>query len=311
MTLEGPLWFAGSGRFAARCLVGLAEKLPFSEVITAHPKPAGRGLTERETPVDGTASKLGIPVLRTWDINRDEAILASFEEEKPFCVFVIDFSQMIGEPFLSMPEPGCLNIHPSLLPAYRGAAPIQRAIMNGEKETGVTVFRLVGDIDAGPILISSKAKIGDEDTFGDMAEALAVEGSGIALEGLELFRRGRISFREQLHEKATFAPRISKRETEIRWEIPSGEVHDLVRSLNPYPGSHFLFQGKRTKLWKTRRGSLEGVPGEVIDFSDGNPLVACGEGSVELVEVQAEGRRRTDGASWARGRGFMKGDMLK
>ncbi|MFA5622192.1 MAG: methionyl-tRNA formyltransferase [Thermovirgaceae bacterium] len=311
MTLEGPLWFAGSGWFAARCLVALAEKRPFSRVITARPRPAGRGLAERETPVDGTASKLGIPVFRTSDINRDETILASFLEEKPFCFFVIDFSQLIGELFLSMPEPGCLNIHPSLLPAYRGAAPIQRAIMNGEKETGVTVFRLVSEMDAGPILLSSKAKIDDEDTFGDMAETLAVEGSDIALEGLELFRKGRISFREQPHEKATFAPKISKRETEIRWDISSREVHDLVRSLNPYPGSHFIFRGKRTKLWRTRRGSKEGFPGEVVDFVDGNPLVACGKGSVELVEVQAEGRRRTDGASWSRGRNFRKGDRLK
>jgi len=142
MTLEGPLWFAGSGMFAARCLTALAEELTFSKVVTAFPKPAGRGLAERSTPVDGTAVERGIPVSRTVDINRDAAILDSFRDEKPFCFIVVDFSQIIGEPFLSMPEPGCLNIHPSLLPEYRGAAPIQRAIMNGEKETGVTVFRL-------------------------------------------------------------------------------------------------------------------------------------------------------------------------
>jgi len=310
MTREGPLWFAGSGKFAARCLTALADELTFSRVVTALPKPAGRGLAERGTPVDGTAEELGIPVFRTGDINSDEAILGSFREEKPFCFFVVDFSQIIGEPFLSMPEPGCLNIHPSLLPAYRGAAPIQRAIMNGERETGVTVFRLVGEVDAGPVLLASRVEIGEEETFGDLAEALAVEGSRLAVEGLDSFRKGKASFREQQHEKATFAPRVTRQETGIRWEKPSRGVHDLVRSLNPYPGSHFDFRGKRTKLWRTRVRPGEGSPGEVIGFMDGVPLVACGEGSVELMEVQAEGRRRTDGAGWSRGRALKKGDML-
>jgi len=311
MTLEGPLWFAGSGMFAARCLTALAEELTFSKVVTAFPKPAGRGLAERSTPVDGTAVERGIPVSRTVDINRDAAILDSFRDEKPFCFIVVDFSQIIGEPFLSMPEPGCLNIHPSLLPEYRGAAPIQRAIMNGEKETGVTVFRLSSEVDAGPVLLASRVGIGEEDTFGDLAETLAVEGSRLAVEGLSLFEKGRISFREQEHGRATFAPKVTRQETVIRWEKNSREVHDLVRSLNPYPGSHFDFRGKRTKLWRTRLREDEGSPGEVIGFPGGVPLVACGEGSVELVEVQAEGRRRTDGAGWSRGRALKKGDMLK
>ena len=311
MTRKEPCWFAGSGRFAARCLEILAEKLPFSRVITALPKPAGRSLGERGTPVDEKASELDLPVFRTGDVNVDRDILSLFGEERPFCIFVIDFSQLIGEPFISMAGPGCLNIHPSLLPAYRGAAPIQRAIMNGDRETGVTVFRLAREMDAGPVLISSRVEIGVNETFGDLMEILAVEGSRIALDGLELFRRGRISFKEQKHEEASFAPRITKQETELRWEKPSRAVHDLVRSLNPHPGSFFRCKEKRIKIWRTRMRSENGVPGEIIASTEVNPVVACGQGSVELVEVQEEGRRRTDGASWARGRSIRKGDLLK
>lgn len=311
MTRNEPFWFAGSGRFAARCLEIMAEKLHFSRIITALPKPAGRSLEMKGTPVDRRASELGLPILRTGDINRDKDILSLFLEERPFCIFVIDFSHLIGEPYLSMPGPGCLNIHPSLLPAYRGAAPIQRAIMNGDSETGVTVFRLVKEMDAGPVLISARVKIGVDQTCGDLMEILAVEGSRIALDGLELFRRGRISFKEQKHEEASFAPRITKQETELRWEKPSRAVHDLVRSLNPHPGSFFRCKEKRIKIWRTRMRSENGVPGEIIASTEVNPVVACGQGSVELVEVQEEGRRRTDGASWARGRSIRKGDLLK
>lgn len=304
-------WFAGSGRFGARCLALLSERIPFRRVIAAVPKPAGRHLLPAETPVERTALATGIEIVRTPDINSDPLILERLGAEKPSCIFVVDFSQIIGDPFLSLPEPGCINIHPSLLPAYRGAAPVQRAIMNGDIKTGVTVFRLAEEMDSGPILVSSGIDIGPDDTFGDLLEVLAREGSRIAIDGLEFFYRGRISFREQDHVKASYAPRISKQETELSWEKPSREVHDLVRSLNPVPGSFVIVRGKRHKIWKTRICEDPGRPGEITGLRNGNPVVGCASGSVELVEVQVEGRKTTDGGSWFRGTSMVKGDILE
>lgn len=233
-----------------------------------------------------------------------------WRRETPETIIVVDFSQKIGEPFLSISPFGCLNIHPSILPCYRGAAPIQRAIINGDLSTGVSVFRLVQEMDAGPLLASSALKIGDDDNFGEIAEKLAVEGSRLLLNGLELFRQGRISFKEQDHENATFAPRITKAETELSWKYPSKKVHDLVRAMNPVPGCFLLVSGKRLKIWETRMLPDSGEPGEIIGFHGGNPVIACLTGALELVQVQPEGKKISGGAEWMRGSSFKKGDRL-
>lgn len=311
MTLSDPLWFAGSGSFGARCLSVMAESTRIDRVITAYPRPAGRHLAERKTPVESTAIRLGLPFTRTSDFTSDIDLRDHYRLEHPACIVVVDFAQKIGEPFLSLSQPGCLNIHPSLLPSYRGAAPIQRAIMNGENTTGVTVFRLVPRMDAGPILVSRSFAIGPEDTFGEISEMLAVQGSRLLLDGLELFSQGRISLKEQEHEKASLAPRISKSETELRWENPSKNVHDLVRAMNPVPGCFVFFGARRLKIWRTRISDLSGEAGEIVGFLDGDPVVACGTGSVVLLEVQQEGKRKTDGADWLRGTDLKKGDKLK
>lgn len=310
MSLEKPFWFAGSGSFGAHCLSILSESLLFDIVITAPPRPAGRNLTERETPVETKAVQSDLCVIRTADFNKDPVLLDLYARKTPWSIIVVDFAQKIAEPFLSLYPVGCINIHPSLLPSYRGAAPIQRAIINGDSLIGVTVFRLVPEMDAGPTLISGIFPIGDEETFGEVAGKLAVEGSRLLLEGLELLRQGRISFKEQDHENVSFAPRISKSETELSWENPSQKVHDLVRGMNPVPGCFLFVCGKRLKVWKTRIFPASGKPGNIIGFHEGNPIVACRTGSVELIEVQIEGKKRAKGAEWIRGSSLKKGDML-
>ncbi|HDQ93665.1 MAG TPA: methionyl-tRNA formyltransferase [Synergistetes bacterium] len=310
MDLGYPVWFAGSGSFGANCLEHISGKVRISRVITAPPKPAGRKLEKRVTPVETKAGTLNLPIYRTEKVNSDEVLRAYFENESPSCIIVVDFAQKIGEPFLSIGPPGCLNIHPSLLPAYRGSAPIQRAIMNGEKVTGVTVFRLVEDMDAGPVMGSVAMDIGPDTTSGDLFEALSSKGSRLLADSLELFSRGRISFEEQRHEKATFAPRIQKSETKLSWERPSTEVHNLVRAMNPAPGTYVMINGKRIKIWRTGLRHESGRPGVILGSIPGNPVIACREGSVELVEVQVEGKSRIDGASWIRGTSFGEGDIL-
>ncbi|HRV71404.1 MAG TPA: methionyl-tRNA formyltransferase [Thermovirgaceae bacterium] len=310
MDLGYPVWFAGSGSFGANCLANVSEEVCISRVITAPPKPAGRKLEKRITPVESRACTLGLPITRTENINTDVIIRDLFEKERPCCVVVVDFVQKIGEPFLSTGPPGCLNIHPSLLPAYRGSAPVQRALMNGEVITGVTVFRLVEEMDAGPVMGSVEVEIGPDDTSGDLFEVLSLKGSRLLVDGLKLYSKGRIPFKEQRHEKATFAPRIQKSETKLSWEKPSIYLHNLVRAMNPSPGTYVLINGKRLKIWKTRPHQESGEPGEILDSVPGNPVVACREGSIELIEVQQEGKNRADGASWIRGTSFRKGDIL-
>jgi len=311
MKLVGPFWFAGSGKFGAQCLLAIRKVLPVEVVVTAIPRPAGRHLQARETVVELTAINAGLKVLRTNDVNRDVVILELLKEKPPAAFFVVDFAQKIAEPFLSAPSLGCLNIHPSLLPLYRGAAPLQRAIMNGESKTGVTVFRLVHEMDAGPVLLSSEFPINADETYGDLSEKLSEEGSRLLVEGLELLQKGRISFKEQCHEKASFAPRISRQESELSWEKPSKMVHDLVRAMNPLPGSFFYYEGKRVKVWKTSLTSDSGPPSTLTGFLEGNPVVACGDFSVSLIEVQQEGRKRTGGAEWIRGSSLKKGEMIR
>jgi len=190
MDLGYPVWFAGSGSFGANCLANVSEEVCISRVITAPPKPAGRKLEKRITPVESRACTLGLPITRTENINTDVIIRDLFEKERPCCVVVVDFVQKIGEPFLSTGPPGCLNIHPSLLPAYRGSAPVQRALMNGEVITGVTVFRLVEEMDAGPVMGSVEVEIGPDDTSGDLFEVLSLKGSRLLVDGLKLYSKG-------------------------------------------------------------------------------------------------------------------------
>jgi len=197
-------------RFAARCFLELSASLHFEVVVVPPPKPAGRGLKESLSPLEEVA-KVGYgPLIRTYDVNREPILLDTPRKEWPDVIIVVDFGQKIKEPILSTPTFGCINIHPSLLPAYRGAAPIQRALMDGKEETGVTVFRLVDAMDAGPILAQRRYPISPDATAGQLCEALAREGSHLLLEVLEGLSKGSIREEPQDESEATYAPRSQR-----------------------------------------------------------------------------------------------------
>jgi len=305
------IWFCGTGYFAATCLSALDGKVPIELVITTAPSRSGRGLKIRPTPVEKKARSLGVPVIRTADLNRDEVLLRRFHKAPPQVMLVVDFGQMVSEPYLSLDPPGCLNIHPSLLPAYRGAAPVQRAILNGDSTTGVTLFRLVDKMDAGPIALQEEIPIPRDATAGEMLELLAHRGSQNFLNALELYKKGSLAFRQQPHDKATFASKIDKRETELSWERDARDVHNVVRAMNPAPGAYIIHRGKRLKIWRTERVRGEGEPGTIIRLEKGFPVVACREEAVLLREVQREGKSRQLGDAWFRGTGLKEGDLLK
>jgi methionyl-tRNA formyltransferase len=311
MTKEVRIWFCGTGSFAATCLSALDGRVSVDLVITPVPSRSGRGMKIRPTPVDREAETRGIPVVRTQDLNKDEFLLKHVREDPPTAVLVVDFGQLVRDPYLSLEPLGCLNIHPSLLPAYRGAAPVQRAILNGDSTTGVTLFRLVDKMDAGPIALQEEIQIPRDATAGEMLDLLAHRGSQIFLNALELYQRGSLTFRQQPHEKATYAPKIDKGESELSWERSARDVHNAVRAMNPAPGAFIIHRGKRLKIWRTEPASDKGEPGMVARLEKGFPVVTCRVGAVLLREVQKEGKAVQPGDAWFRGTGLKEGDQLK
>ena len=304
-------WFFGSGGFAARCLEQITQHVSISLVVTNEPSKAGRGLKKRPTPVDVLADSLGLRVYRTHNLSKDTSLVNLLKQDSPEGIFVIDFGHMVNEPYLFWGKVGCLNVHPSLLPRYRGAAPVQRAIMNGEKKTGITVLRLNKEMDAGPILLQEEVEIPENATAGEMLESMAVKSGKILLNALQLFLEGKLLPREQSEVEATYAPKIDKAESKLSWDLPSERFHNIVRALNPNPGAYLMYRGKRLKVWKTLlEVPAEGKPGQIIGLYKGFPVVACSNGAVALLEVQMEGKKHQTGAAWLLGTGLKEGDMV-
>ncbi|MBQ7263316.1 MAG: methionyl-tRNA formyltransferase [Synergistaceae bacterium] len=296
------LWAIVSGPFGALCLDHLAALAPLERVIVGMPSRAGRGMKEVPSPAEERALALGLPFVRTGPLGQDEALLRAVEGDPPDAIVVTDFGQVVREPFLSAPRWGCLNIHPSLLPRWRGAAPVQRALMAGDDETGVTVFRLVPEMDAGPILRQASVRIDPDVRATDLYRELSALGAELLVEGLEALRDGTASFREQDASLASHAPKLAREEHEVSWSWSAKRAHDAVRALDASGGAFVLFEGERLKLWRTTvvPDILE-EPGTILRLDEEGPVVACGEGALRLVEVQAPGKRRTAGADWARG----------
>ncbi|NLA90569.1 MAG: methionyl-tRNA formyltransferase, partial [Synergistaceae bacterium] len=299
-----------TGGFAARCLESIHKELPFGLVVTSPPSRGGRGMKLMPSPVEKACAGLGIEPRHSHRVGEDSELLALLDEETPLAILVVDFGQKIPEPFLSAPREGCLNIHPSLLPLYRGAAPVQRALMNGDSVTGVSLFRLVEEMDAGPVLLRAEHEPGEEATSGEVMEILAEKGSQLFLFGVKCLIEGTCTFKEQDSESVSFAPKIEKKEAEIFWNQPAIGIANRVRALNPSPGAFFISGKKRGKVWGARRSEERVAPGEIIGFDGGYPVVGAAEGAVILVSVQPEGRQRLDGAEWARGLRLEKGDFL-
>ena len=309
-------WFIGEGSFAAlslkrlHALLATVEGFQLSQVLTSPPTRKGRGMKEAPSPVQACAEELGLPLGCTGSLAQNGEILARLRDDPPKVVFVVDFGQVVREPYLSAPPWGCLNIHPSLLPRWRGASPIQRTLMNGDPEAGVTVFRLVPEMDAGPILRQAALPIGPDTRASDLYEKLSALGAEIAVEGLIALAKGTASLMEQDAALATHAPKLCREEFQVSWDWPAAQVHNFVRGLEASGGSFVPFRGDRLKLWRSTLASGSGEPGRVLRLDPEGPVLACGEGAIRLEEVQAPGKRRTGAADWARGLRLSVGDLL-
>lgn len=270
-------------------------------VLTQPDKPAGRGLKLTPPPVKLVAQELGLPLLQPKSINSPDCVefLRSLELD---LLVTAAFGQLLRPVVLRLPRLGCINVHASLLPKYRGAAPIHWALIHGERETGVTTFLMDEGMDTGPILLQSSIPIDPDETAGELEERLSRLGAELAVETVEKLWRGEIMPKPQ-PPTGTLAPKLHKEDGRIRWEWEARKIHNLVRGLSPRPGAYTTWQGTLVKILRSRvveEGAQTGTPGSVVPCRD-RLLVAAGTGILEIAELQPAGCRVISGRDFLNG----------
>jgi methionyl-tRNA formyltransferase len=284
--------FLGTPQFAVPTLteiVGQGHEV--AAVYTRLPRPAGRGMAERKSPVHETAERFALPVFTPRSLRSDDEA-ARFADLEADVGVVVAYGLILPRPFLEAPEHGCLNLHASLLPRWRGAAPIARAIMAGDAETGVMVMKMEEGLDTGPVAMAERVAIDADATAGELTDRLSRLGADLMARALSALSRGGLNFTPQAAEGVTYAKKIDKGETRIDWSRPAAEVHNHIRGLSPDPGAWLEADfGRGTERIKALRSALAvgaGAPGAIV----GRDLtVACGNGAVRLTEVQRAGKQ--------------------
>ena len=298
--------FWGTPAFAVPSLRALSEEgYDVVGVVTQPDRPAGRGRVLRASPVKQLALAEGFPVL-TPERPRGDEFLQELRALEPDLSVVVAYGHILVREVLDLPRLGSINVHASLLPKLRGAAPIHWAIARGHEVTGVTVMRMVEGMDAGPMLHRVEEPIGPEETSTELATRLSEVGAQALIEALTLLAAGALSEEEQDHDQATFAPKVSREAARIDWTRSAREVADHVRAMDDVPGAWTTLEGEALKLFRPRVGEGEGEPGRVLRSADGagGVGVATGDGVVWFGEVQPPGRRRMASDAWLRGRGL-------
>ena len=303
--------FLGTPDFAVAALAALVEAgHEVACVYSQPPAPRGRGQDLKPSPVHAYALEHGIAV-RTPVSMRDPFEIEAFAALKLDAGVVVAFGQILPAAVLDAPRLGCFNLHASLLPRWRGAAPIQRAIMAGDKVTGVEVMQMTQGLDEGPVLASETLRIDALETAGSLHDRLAEIGSALLARTMAAVERGEIEAKPQPAEGETYAKKIRPKEARIRWTRPAAEVDRKIRGLSPFPGAWFELPTERgpvrVKALLSRLEDAEGAPGTVLDEA---LLVACGEGAVRLLRVQREGRGPQDAATFLRGLAVPPGAVL-
>ena len=298
----------GTPDFAVPTLIEIVGRgHEVAAVYTRAAKPAGRGMDLQVTPVEREARRFGIPVLTPKTLRDDEA-LAEFRAHKADAAVVVAYGLILPVPVLDAVPLGCFNLHASLLPRWRGAAPINRAVMAGDAESGVMVMRMAEGLDTGPVALAERLAVGPDMTAGELHDALARLGADLMVRALGALERGTLQLTPQPDEGVTYAAKIDKRETRIDWTKPWKAVHDHCRGLSPFPGAWFELPGAgRIKVLRTTRGDGSGAPGTVLDE---HLTIACGEGAVRLLEVQRAGKQPMKAEEFLRGNKVAPGTVL-
>ena len=303
--------FMGTPDFAVPCLselIGAGHQV--AGVYTQPPRAAGRGQKERLSAVHAFARDAGLPVVTPHSL-KDEAVQRDFAAIEADAAVVVAYGLILPGAVLDAPLHGCLNLHGSLLPRWRGAAPIQRAIMAGDAETGVMVMRMGEGLDTGPVCLAERVAIGADETAGELHDTLARTGADLMVRALAALERGSLDCSEQAQEGVSYASKIEKSETRIHWDRPAIDVHNHIRGLSPFPGAWFELEAdgksERIKVLRSSLGSGEGAPGEVLDDK---LTIACGEGAVCLTRLQRAGKKPMSAEEFLRGQAIAPGTRL-
>ncbi len=305
--------FFGTPDFSVPSLEALAEIATVVGVVCQPDRPSSRGLKVTAPPVKTRALSLGFPVVQPTKLRTGE-FAEWVRAQNADLALVIAYGRILPQDVLDGPRLGCVNVHASILPKYRGAAPIAWAIVRGEKETGITLMKMDAGMDTGDVLEIVRTPIGEDETAGALSMRLSQLGAETVGEGLPRFVRGELVPRAQDHARASMAPLLEKEMGRIDWTHSASQIHDHVRGMNPWPMASTYSKRARVIVHETKR--VDGVfsrptrPGEVVIADKSRVVVACGEGLVELRRVQREGRQAVTGAAWFLGRGVRENDLL-
>lgn len=294
----------GTPDFALESLKRLyADGHEILAVYTQPDKPKSRGMKLTASPVKQFALEKGLPVYQPVSL-KDEAVQTQLQEMKPELIAVVAYGRILPQTVLDIPEKGCINLHGSLLPKYRGAAPIQRAVLNGEKVTGVTTMYMSAGLDAGDIIDMEKTEIGEYETAGELFDRLMVLGAELLSKTLAEIAAGQVRRQPQNAAQATLAPMLSREESPVDWGKPAAAIIDQVRGLDPWPCAVAQLQGQSFKIFALRRTGKSSTlaPGSIVSAGKEGLEVACGDGNtVWITQLQAAGGRRMAAADYLRG----------
>lgn len=291
--------FMGTPDFSVPCLESIIESgHQVVGVFTQPDKPKGRGYTLAPPPVKTAAINHNIPVFQPTTLKNGEAF-ETIKELSPDCIVVVAYGKILPKEILDFPKYGCINVHASLLPKYRGSAPIQWSIINGENETGVTTMYMDEGIDTGDMLMKKSCNIEENETAAQLHDKLATLGAQLISETLKAAENGTLTRIKQDDSLSCYAPMLDKTLCKIDWSADAKAVHNKIRGLSPWPVAISTLNGKKVKIHETQLSEKSGCPGEIISLS---PLtVACGSGSVVITQLQLEGKKRMDSASFLNG----------
>lgn len=304
--------FMGTPDFAVPSLEALCEKHQVVCVVSQPDKPKGRGHNLMPTQTKIVAQKHGLPVEQPTSL-KDGSFMEVLDTYQPELIVVAAYGKLLPDYILQYPKFGCINVHGSLLPKYRGAAPIQWAVLNGDAQSGVTIMHMAKEMDTGDIILTKNTDIGNNETSGELFERLSVLGAAALLEAIDLIAAGKAQRTVQEHAKATYAPMLQKADAELNFNMSAHKFACFVRGLNPWPIAKIMIGNQQVKVFEVLEGNaVEKQAATVCRIEQNGIEVACGDGnSVILKTLQRPGKKPTDGYSFAQGLRLKEGDLLK